>query len=75
MRKIFGSKAFKALMCTLFNMSPGPPVGVPFSVRAPLKPIKGIARMLEHKFHRHTKVHTLQTIHHTVDVAFYAPAA
>jgi hypothetical protein len=63
-------------MYTLFNMSPGPPVGAPLSVRAPLEPIKGRARTLEHKFYTetqkftltHTKVHTLQAIHHTMDV-------
>jgi hypothetical protein len=37
-------------MCTLFNMSPGPPVGTSLSVRAPLKPIKGRAHSLELKF-------------------------
>jgi hypothetical protein len=41
MRKISGSEAFKALMCTFFNMLSGPPVGAPLSVRAPLEPIKG----------------------------------
>jgi hypothetical protein len=44
--------AFKAPMCTLFNMSPSPPVGTPLSVRAPLEPIKGRAHMLEHKLSR-----------------------
>jgi hypothetical protein len=39
-RKIFESVAFKAPMCTLFNMQPGPPVGTPLRVRAPLEPIK-----------------------------------
>jgi hypothetical protein len=34
-------------MRTLFNMSPGPPIGTPLSVRAPLEPIKGRARMLD----------------------------
>jgi hypothetical protein len=56
MRKISGSEAFKAPMCTLFNMSLGPPVGTPLSVRAPLEPIKGRARTLEHRFHRLSKV-------------------
>jgi hypothetical protein len=41
--------AFKAPMCILFNMSPGPPVGTPLSVRALLEPIKGRARTLEQK--------------------------
>jgi hypothetical protein len=50
MRKILGSEAFKAPMCTLFNMTPGPAIGAPLSVRAPLEPIKGRARTLEHKF-------------------------
>jgi hypothetical protein len=55
MRKISGSEAFKASMCTLFNMSPGPPVGTPLSVHAPLEPIKGRARTLEHKLFKLTK--------------------
>jgi hypothetical protein len=49
-------------MCTLFNISPGPPVGTPLSVRAPLETIKGRARMLEPKFSQvftHTEVHEL----------------
>jgi hypothetical protein len=49
MRKISGCEAFKAPMCTLFNISPGPPIETPLSVRAPLEPIKGRARTLEHK--------------------------
>jgi hypothetical protein len=49
MRKIFGSETFKAPMCTLFNMLPGPPVGTPLSVHAPLESIKGRAHTLEHK--------------------------
>jgi hypothetical protein len=49
--------AIKALMCMLFNISPGPPVGTPFSVRAPLELIKGIARTLEHRFHELTCSH------------------
>jgi hypothetical protein len=49
MRKISGSEVFKAPMCTLFNISPGPPVGTPLSVRAPLEPKKGRARTLEYK--------------------------
>jgi hypothetical protein len=40
---------FKAPICTLFNISPDPPVGTPLSVRAPLEPIKGRAYTLEHK--------------------------
>jgi hypothetical protein len=91
MRKISESKAFKAPTCTLFNMLLGPPVGAPLSVRAPLEPIKGRARTLEHKFDRHSeeythaRVHThagsgvpppiLQAIHHTVDIGYYAQAA
>jgi hypothetical protein len=47
--KISVSVALKALVCTLFNVSLGPPVGTSLSVRAPLEPIKGRARMLEHK--------------------------
>jgi hypothetical protein len=38
----------------LFNMLPGPPIGTPLSVHAPLEPIKGRARALEHKSYRHT---------------------
>jgi hypothetical protein len=56
MRKISGSEAFKAPMCMLFNMSLGPPVGTPLSVRAPLEPIKGRVHTLEHKLSTHTKV-------------------
>jgi hypothetical protein len=71
-------------MCTIFNISLGPPVGIPPSVRAPLEPIKGRAHTLEHKAlesslrksHRHTSFHKLsQAIQHTVDVRFYAPVA
>jgi hypothetical protein len=59
MRKISGSEALKAPMCTLFNMSPGPPVGTPLSVHAPLRPIKRRARTLQHKFHELTSSHKL----------------
>src|SRR6185503_13204086 len=48
--KISGSVAFKAPLCTISNISPGPPVGAPLSVRAPLGHIKGRARSLEHRF-------------------------
>jgi hypothetical protein len=48
-RKISVSMALKALVCILFNISLGPPLGTPLSVRAPLEPIKGRARTLEHK--------------------------
>jgi hypothetical protein len=48
MRKISGSETFKAPIYTLFNISPGPPVGDPLSVRAPLEPIKGRTRKLGH---------------------------
>jgi hypothetical protein len=89
MRKISGSEAFKALMCTLFNMLPGPPVGAPLSVCAPLEPIKGRARTLRTQIGQtlsYTQEFTLtlgqgflppnlQTIHHIVDVGYYAPAA
>jgi hypothetical protein len=51
-------------MCTLFNMSPGPPVGIPLSVRAPLELIKGRARMLEHKFHELTSSLNLHKFTH-----------
>jgi hypothetical protein len=46
-RKISESVALKAPMCTLFNMSPGPSVGTPHGVRAPLEPIKGRAHTIE----------------------------
>jgi hypothetical protein len=54
-RKISGSEAFKAPICTLFNISPGLPVGAPLSVRAPFEPIKVRARTLEGDSHTHTK--------------------
>jgi hypothetical protein len=54
--EISGSEAFKAPICTLFNISLGPPVGAPLSVRAPLEPIKGRARTLER-----TDIEVLQT--------------
>jgi hypothetical protein len=41
--KISVSVVLKAPVCTLFNVSLGPSVGAPFSVRAPLEPI------LEHR--------------------------
>jgi hypothetical protein len=63
MRKISGSEAFKALMCTLFNMSPGPPVEALLSVRSPLEPIKGRARMSEYKFYRQRNSHTHKDSH------------
>jgi len=47
--KISGSVAFKAPLCTISNISPGPPVGAPLSVRAPLGHIKGRAHPLEHR--------------------------
>jgi hypothetical protein len=47
-------------MCTLFNISPDPSVGAPLSVRAPLEPIKGRARTLEHT---DTEVHTKVVTH------------
>jgi hypothetical protein len=57
MRKISGSEAFKAPMCMLFNISPGPPVGTPLSVCAPLEPIKGRARTLEWRSQAFTSSH------------------
>jgi hypothetical protein len=45
--KISVSAALKAPVCTLFNVSPGPPFRTPLSVRAPLEPIKGRACSLE----------------------------
>jgi hypothetical protein len=53
------SIAFQAPMCMLFSISLGPPVGISLSIRAPLEPIKGRVRMLEHKFHEHTRTHKL----------------
>jgi hypothetical protein len=74
MRKISRSEAFKAPMCTLFNISPDPPVGAPLSVRAPLEHIKGRARLLERKVYTHAGLAVpppnLQTIHHTVDIGY-----
>ena len=48
--KISGSVAFKAPLCTISNISLGPPVGAPLSVHALLGHIKGRARPLEHGF-------------------------
>jgi hypothetical protein len=68
-------------MSTLFNMSPGPPVGAPNGVRAPLEPIKGRAHMIERRIQRLSSSQALrsfkfsQAIQYTVDVGFYAPAA
>jgi hypothetical protein len=63
MRKISESEAFKAPMCMLFNMSPDPPVGTQLSVRAPLEPIKGRARTLEHTSFTNTQVHKHTSLH------------
>jgi hypothetical protein len=46
-------------VCTLFNRLPGPPVGAPPSVRAPLEPIKGRACTLEHRLSKVKLVHVL----------------
>jgi hypothetical protein len=54
--------AFKAPMCTLFNMSQGPPIGTPLSVRAPLEPIKGRARTLEPKLSEVPPTHKFHTL-------------
>jgi hypothetical protein len=67
-------------MCTIFNISPGPPIGAPLSVRAPLEHIKGRARVLEGQVHTHAgsavPPPNLQTIlYHIVDVGYYAQAA
>jgi hypothetical protein len=56
--KISVSVALKTPVCTLFNVSLGPLVGALLSVRAPLEPIKGRARSLEHKFKRDTDINT-----------------
>jgi hypothetical protein len=56
--KISVSMALKAPECILFNMSPGPPVGTPHSVRAPLESIKGRAHTIRtetHKSYRHSE--------------------
>jgi hypothetical protein len=50
-------------MCMLFNMSPDPPVGTQLSVRAPLEPIKGRARTLEHTSFTNTQVHKHTSLH------------
>jgi hypothetical protein len=42
--------ALQTPICTLFGILPGPPVGIPHSVRAPLEPIKGRVRSIEHNF-------------------------
>src|SRR6185437_5752466 len=50
----------------VYNTSPGPPVGAPLSVRAPLGHIKGRARPLEHRFTRTrgpTSFHTCRDRH------------
>jgi hypothetical protein len=47
--KISVSVALKTPESILFNMSLDPPVRTPFSIRAPLEPIKGRAHTLEHK--------------------------
>jgi hypothetical protein len=52
--------ALKAPVCTLFNVPPGPSVGAPLSIHAHLEPIKGRARLLEHKFKRgDTNINTI----------------
>jgi hypothetical protein len=48
--KITESVALKAPVSILFNVSPGPPVGTPSSVRTPLESIKGRVRPLERGF-------------------------
>jgi hypothetical protein len=62
MRKISGSEVFKAPIYTLFNISPGPPVGTPLSVHAPLEPIKGRAHTLEHKLFTHTSSTNIEVL-------------
>jgi hypothetical protein len=66
-------------MCTLFNISLGPPVGTPLSVHAPFEHIKGRACTLEAQIHTHVMAAVpppnLQIIHHTVDVGYYAQVA
>jgi hypothetical protein len=69
----------------LFDISLGPPVRTPLSVRAPLEPIKGRVRSLEHrlgealgssgKLSRVPQVPQIYKQYSTqVDVRFYAPA-
>jgi hypothetical protein len=53
-------------MCTLFNISPSPPVGTPFSVCAPLEPIKGRVRMLEHRFAEVSRTQKLSEVPETL---------
>jgi hypothetical protein len=65
-------------MCTLFNISPGPPVGAPLSVRGPLEHIKGRARMLEERFTlTQGQVFLAQTYKQYITqwTTYYAPAA
>src|SRR6185437_12214815 len=65
----------------VYNTSPGPHVGAPLSVRAPLGHIKGRARPLEHRSRRtqalaNSPSHSRgKAIQHRVDVGYYAPAA
>jgi hypothetical protein len=63
MRKISGSKALKAPMGTLFNMSPGSPVRTPLSVRASFEPIKGRARTLEQMLSQIPRTQKLSQAH------------
>jgi hypothetical protein len=58
---------------TLFNMLPGPPVGTPLSVHAPLEPIKGRARMISgtsSQFHEHRSFTSSQAHTHTHTTKF-----
>jgi hypothetical protein len=52
-------------MCTLFNISPGPPVGAPLSVRAPLEHIKGRACTLEGSHSRRVSSSSPKLINNT----------
>jgi hypothetical protein len=80
--KISKSVAFKAPMCTLFNMSLGPPIRIPLSVRTPLEAIKERAHTLELTHSIGLPKQALgslkpfelsQAIQHIVDIGFYAP--
>ena len=70
--KISGSVAFKALLCTISNISSGPHVGPPLCVRAPLRHIKGRActigdalETLSRLSQRHAKTLTTQARFHS----------
>jgi hypothetical protein len=66
-------------MCTIFDMSPGPSVGIPLSVRAPLELIKGRAHTLERtsalKFHKLTHTRSFLKLYTHKEVDTHAESA